>query len=96
MRYARDVMLKVWTAAEAAGAGGYFVREDGTYAQDDHLPLNETAGIPTIDIIPYPSGDNVSFSRTWHTTNDTPENISLETLRAVGQTLLQVLATEGK
>ena len=96
MRYARDVMLKVWTAAEAAGAGGYFVREDGTYAQDDHLPLNETAGIPTIDIIPYPSGDNVSFSRTWHTTNDTPENISIETLRAVGQTLLQVLATEGK
>lgn len=94
MTYARDVVLKVWSAAGAVGAGKYFVSEDGTYAQDDHKPINERAGIPTIDIIPYPADGVTSFSRTWHTTHDTPENISTSTLQAVGQTLVQVLGEE--
>lgn len=95
-QYAPEIVKKVWRAARQAGFGSYFPRQEGGMITDDHIPLNQKAGIPTIDIIPYPGGDNVSFSRTWHTTNDTPENISIETLRAVGQTLLQVLATEGK
>ncbi len=93
LRYAQDVVGKVWSAAHTAGMEQYFPQTDGTYATDDHLPMNEVAGIPTIDIIPYYEGEH-SFSPTWHTVNDTPEHISRETLTAVGQTVLQVLSEE--
>lgn len=93
MRYARDVMVRVWDAAQRAGAGSLFLQQDGGWAQDDHVPMNEVAGIPTIDIIPCVS-DEHPFGATWHTTSDTPDHISRETLRLVGQTLLQVLSEE--
>lgn len=93
MRYARDVMVRVWDAATRAGASTLFQCLDGGYAQDDHVPMNEIAGIPTIDIIPYIEGEH-SFGATWHTTSDTPANISKETLRGVGQTLLQFLSEQ--
>lgn len=91
MRYARDVMVRVWDAAQRADAGNLFVPTEGGYAQDDHLPINEVAGIPTIDIIPCIEGEH-TFGTTWHTVNDTPEHISRETLRGVGQTLVQFLS----
>lgn len=91
MRYASEVMVQVWDAAGRAGASQLFLTEQGGYAQDDHVPMNEVAGIPTIDIIPYVEGEH-TFGATWHTTQDTPENISRETLKGVGQTLLQFLS----
>lgn len=91
MRYAPWLVARTWSAAERAGAAAFFPQQDGGYITDDHGPMNE-AGIPTIDIIPYYQQAGVpSFGPTWHTTHDTPENISCETLRAVGQTLLQLL-----
>lgn len=93
MRYARDVMVGVWDAATRAGADNLFQSVQGGYAQDDHIPMNEVAGIPTIDIIPFIEGEH-SFGTTWHTVSDTPENISKETLRGVGQTLLQFLSEQ--
>ena len=93
MRYARDVMVQVWDAATRAGATDLFQSVEGGYAQDDHVPMNEIAGIPTIDIIPFVEGEH-SFGLTWHTTSDTPQNISKETLRGVGQTLLQFLSEQ--
>lgn len=91
MRYASDVTVALWSAAERAGAANLFQTVEGGYAQDDHVPMNEVAGIPTVDIIPYVEGPH-SFGRTWHTLSDTPENISKETLRGVGQTLLQFIS----
>lgn len=85
--------MRVWDAAQRVGAGNLFLQQEGSYAQDDHVPLNEIAGIPTIDIIPYLDGTH-TFGATWHTVNDTPENIAPATLGAVGQTVLQVLAEE--
>ena len=58
-------------------------------------PVNEKAKIPTIDIIPfYPDCKESSFGPTWHTVNDTMENIDKATLGAVGQTVIQVLYSE--
>lgn len=92
MRYAPWLVARTWGAAQTAGAGALFVQRDGGYITDDHGPMNE-AGIPTIDIIPFYDQAGVpSFGPTWHTTHDTPENISRETLRGVGQTLLQLLS----
>lgn len=94
LRYAQNIVGKVWTAARTAGAEKYFPYEEGGYITDDHVPVNEVAGIPTIDVIAYHKNSAHSFGPTWHTTHDTPETISPETLRAVGQTMLQVLSEE--
>lgn len=94
MRYAPWLVARTWGAAETVGAADIFVKKDGGYITDDHGPMNE-AGIPTIDIIPYfDQAGTPSFGPTWHTTHDTPDNISRQTLRAVGQTLLQLLHEE--
>ena len=93
-QYAEDILQRVWATAQTVGAGNLFVPQDGSYATDDHLNMNQIAGIRTIDIIPYVAGDEVSFSATWHTTHDTPANISRDVLRLVGQTLIQVLSEE--
>lgn len=94
LRYAADVVQKVWSAAQIAGAEKYFPNEEGSWATDDHVPMNEIACIPTVDIIPYHKGQQESFGPTWHTVNDTPENISVETLKAVGQTMVELIKNE--
>lgn len=95
LRYARDITLRLWDAAQRIGQGNLFVQTEGGYAQDDHVAMNEVAGIPTVDIIPFVEGEH-TFGTTWHTTSDTPQNISRETLRGVGQTLLQLISEEKK
>lgn len=94
LMYAEAIVHRIWDTAAQVGAGSLFVRQDGGYATDDHVPMNQIAGIPTVDILPYIETGDHSFGATWHTTSDTPQNISPENLRLVGQTLLQVLAEE--
>lgn len=97
MQFAPDVVDKVWNAAKAAGYGSYFPDAVGGMVTDDHVPINENAGIPTIDIIPYyPDCAQSSFGPTWHTVNDTMAHIDKNTLQAVGQTMIQLLYTESK
>lgn len=93
-RYAEALQQRLWQTAADIGAGHLFLPQDGSYATDDHLPMNEVAGIPTVDIVPYLAESTHSFGITWHTTADTPENISRDNLRWVGQTLLQLLFEE--
>ena len=95
MDYARQVVDKVWRAAEVVGFGSYFPQQDGLMITDDHVPVNEVAKIPCIDIIPYyPDCQASSFGPTWHTVNDDMQHIDRYTLQAVGQTLIQVLFSE--
>lgn len=95
MRYAQDVVDKIWNAAEAVGYGSMFPKETSGFVTDDHLFVNKDAGIPTVDIIPYyPDNKSSGFGSTWHTVNDTPENIDKNTLSAVGQTLIYVIYSE--
>lgn len=95
MAFARSVVEKVWRAAEVVGYGGYFVRDEGGGITDDHLPVNQVAKIPCIDIIPYyPDCEQSSFGPTWHTVSDDMQHIDRATLQAVGQTLVQVLYSE--
>ena len=92
-RYADSVVTLVWDAAKSAGYSSLFPDENGGAITDDHLPLNLIADIPTIDIIPYYPGMEHSFGSTWHTLSDNPQNIDPNTLKAVGQTLLQLIYT---
>lgn len=91
-QYAQAIIDKVWAAAQTVGYGSYFPTAAGGMITDDHVPVNELAGIPTIDIIPYyPDCQQSSFGPTWHTIADTMDNIDRNTLLAVGQTVVQVL-----
>ena len=95
LKYAPHIVEKVWNAARTAGYKDYFPAQNGGYITDDHGPINEIAGIPTIDIIPfYPNCRESSFGPTWHTVNDDMAHIDKNTLRAVGQTVVQVLYSE--
>jgi len=93
--YAPNVVRKVWAAARVAGFGSFFPNDEGNSITDDHLPVNQKAKIPCIDIIPYyPDCEASFFGPTWHTVNDNMQHIDHHTLQAVGQTLIQVLFSE--
>ena len=90
-RYAPNIVEDVWSAAYQAGYSSLFLNESGGMITDDHKPLNE-AGIPTIDIIPYyPDCEQSAFGPTWHTINDDMQHLDKETLKAVGQTVIQYI-----
>ena len=93
--YAPQVVERVWQSAAVAGYSSFFPQDKGGTITDDHGPVNQVAGIPCIDIIPcYPDCIESSFGPTWHTVNDDMQHIDRGTLKAVGQTLIQVLYTE--
>lgn len=95
LQYAPAIVKKVWRAARQAGYGSFFPNEDGGMITDDHIPVNQTAKIPCIDIIPYyPTCQQSSFGPTWHTLADNMDNIDKNVLKAVGQTMVQVIYTE--
>ena len=92
MELAGDLTSRVWQAAEAAGVGVFFPKSMGGYVTDDHVPVNNIAGIPCTDIIPYYKDcPQSSFGPTWHTVDDTMDHISRETLRAAGQAVIQFI-----
>jgi len=90
-RYGQTLVDMVWHLAHQLGFSDYFPLREAGFVTDDHLPINQIAHIPAIDIIPHVDGGPSSFGPTWHTLNDTPENIDPEVMRAVGQTLLQLI-----
>lgn len=95
MQYASSIVKKVWRVARQAGYGSFFPNSDGGMITDDHIPVNQKAKIPTIDIIPYyPDCQQSSFGPTWHTVSDDMAHLDKNTLKAVGQTIIQVLYTE--
>ena len=93
--YAAWVSNKVWRKAYDLGYRPYFSNELGSMISDDHIPMNQIAGIPTIDIIDLqPNSVNECFPDVWHTANDNLSNIDKSTLGMVGDVLLNVLYEE--
>ena len=62
--------------------------------RDSHYYVNTVAGIPTIDIIEYDPYSKNNFNKHWHTHADDMNNVHKETLKAVGQTVLEVIYSE--
>ncbi|MGN0281021.1 MAG: M28 family peptidase [Prevotella sp.] len=95
LHYASEIVDKVWSAARIVGYSTLFPNSQGGMVTDDHIPVNDKLRIPTIDIIPYfESCPQSSFGPTWHTVNDTMDSIDKNILKAVGQTMVQVLFSE--
>lgn len=79
MKFAPRQAGELWLRAEKLGVRE-FIRQVRHTVNDDHIPLNEIARIPTFDVIDfdYPH---------WHTTRDVPENCSPLSLAKVGWVL---------
>jgi glutaminyl-peptide cyclotransferase len=78
----------IWAVAAELGYEKIFIPEPKYSLIDDHLPFLQ-AGIPAIDIIDfdYPY---------WHTTEDTVEKVSAESLGIVGATLQEWVVRRSK
>lgn len=95
VQFADDIVKKVWNTATQLGFSNYFINQNGPAITDDHVPVNQIAKIPMIDII-HTRMNNPShtFFDAWHTAQDDMSVIDTTTLKAVGQTLIQVLYQE--
>lgn len=73
------IRAEIWSTAERLGHGDVFINSEKYSILDDHTPFLE-AGIPAVDIIDfdYPH---------WHTTHDTLDKVSPDSLHAVGETI---------
>lgn len=91
--YAKSVVDKVWEKASSIGYIHYFAPDAGGYVTDDHYFVNKIARIPSIDIIPTDRDTN-SFGTFWHTEQDNMDIIDKATLKAVGQTVIEVIYSE--
>lgn len=94
LQLAKPIVDLVWQLAGQLGYRQFFPLTDGGYITDDHVNVNTIAGIPCIDIIPYYNDGPSSFGPTWHTVQDTPDNIDPNVLEAVGQTITQLIYNE--
>lgn len=91
--YANEVLNKVWGAGQKLGYGNYFINEECQEMTDDHAFINKIAQIPCVDILHYDAVKKEFFEH-HHTTTDDINTIDKTTLKAVGQTLLEVIYNE--
>lgn len=93
MHYAARYVEKVWNTARNLGYGKYFINANGGAVVDDHEAVIEGTGIPCLDIINFDPYTSKGFGEHWHTQKDNMDNIDKEVLKAVGQTVLEVIYT---
>ena len=91
LRTAAPIVELVWSKARELGYGKYFINATGGAITDDHVYVISRRNIPCIDIINYDPDSKKGFAEHWHTQNDNMSNIDRETLKAVGQTILEVI-----
>ncbi len=91
LKHASAYVQLVWETAWELQYSDFFVNEEERQIVDDHVFINEIRKIPTIDIINLPKNSETGFGDYWHTHRDNMDIISKSTLKAVGQTLLQVV-----
>ena len=94
MRYASRYVEKVWATARDLGYGKFFINANIGGITDDHQYVIAGRGIPCLDIINYDPKSKKGFGDYWHTVNDTMDIIDKQTLKAVGQTVLEVIYSD--
>ncbi len=84
---APDLVEEIWNSAAVLGFEDVFVSQSGPAILDDHRPFIDR-GIPAVDIIDldYPF---------WHTTQDTLDKVSADSLERVGLVLQTFLMQRG-
>ncbi|MGB6423390.1 MAG: M28 family peptidase, partial [Anaerolineales bacterium] len=77
---------EIWDQAQALGYTDEFLPFPKYGIIDDHIPFLE-AGIPAVDVI------DIEYAY-YHTTEDTPDKTSSDSLKAVGDTILTWLVNK--
>ena len=78
-----------FTAARAEGVRDRFGLHGGSVL-DDHVPFLE-AGVPAIDLIDFEYGSAPGRNDFWHTTQDTLDKLSADSLQTVGRVVLRMV-----
>jgi len=94
LQFAPDLVNRIWNKAGDLGYLNHFSFEKGGMITDDHVYVNKYRRIPCVDIIQHDPMSETSFGSFWHTHDDTMDNIDKNTLKAVGQTVLEVIYSE--
>jgi len=81
---APEVVDLVWSVARKAGHGNVFIPAPRHTITDDHISL-QARGIRAIDAVDF---DYLY----WHTPDDTPDKVSAQSLQAVGEVALALVA----
>jgi len=90
VRTARQVVDEIWQVAAKIGTNGYFISLNSPEIVDDHVYVNKNKNVPMADIIEFdPQNPATYFAKYHHTHKDNMDIIDKETLKAVGQTVLQ-------
>lgn len=87
--YAPGLTDKLWATAAALGHGSIFVGSNTDPILDDHLYINQMAGIPTVDIVQ--NSPSTSFFTHWHTTTDDLKAISPATMATVAEVVMKTI-----
>lgn len=88
---AGSYVTKIWQIAKNRGHERFFINKMGGAVTDDHYFIIKNLRIPCVDIINFDPNTSQGFGSYWHTHEDNLENIDLETLQAVGETIWQLL-----
>ncbi len=94
LQMAKRVVKKIWDKANDLGYGQYFIYDSWGPITDDHVYVNKYLNIPCIDIIQHDPSTESHFGAYWHTHKDNMDVIDKNTLKAVGQTILEVIYNE--
>ncbi len=87
--YAPGLSDKLWNCAAALGYGHVFVKQQTDPILDDHVYVNQQAGIPMVDIVQ--NSPNISFFSHWHTTTDDLNSVNRDALRTVALVTMKTL-----
>ena len=93
--YASYVVKKIWNKAAHLGYSNYFVFQDAGSITDDHVYIIRDANIPCVDIVNM-NAQTGQFGAHHHAHSDNMSVIDKNTLKAVGQTILEVVWDEQK
>jgi Zn-dependent M28 family amino/carboxypeptidase len=75
----KELSNEIWNVAKNLGYSNYFIPQEKYRIIDDHIPFMEV-GVPVVEIIDFDY-------KYWHTTMDTPDKVSSDSLEIVAKTL---------
>ena len=94
VQFAGSINSRIWDIAGRLGYSQYFIQQEGGGVTDDHVYVNTVAKIPMVDILHQEINSNRTFGAFHHNHGDNMSIIDKNTLKAVGQTVVQVLYQE--
>ena len=88
-----DLARNVVSAAKRLGLGRGLVASLGSAVKDDHVAFLD-AGFKAVDLIDFEYGSKPGLNDYWHTPQDTPDKLSVDSILTVGRLVCEILSSE--